>query len=114
MNGPMVSLLPREDTTILKLRGNSRADAARLLLEQLLESPISQNVAVDWEQAEHVDACMLQVLLALRNCLVQQGLSLSVTMDNPAVREYLRLAGLSEFFPVHSGPPPLFTEVADG
>ena len=106
MSEPLVSLHRGEDTTVLTLRGNSRADAARLLLEQLRQTEIMQPVVVDWEQAEHVDTCVLQVLLALQKQLALGGLSLGIARDNPAVREYLQLAGLSGNFPPSSAPAP--------
>jgi anti-anti-sigma regulatory factor len=40
------------------------------------------------------------VLLALEASLKQRGLSLMVKNDNPQVREYLKLSGLSDYFPL--------------
>jgi hypothetical protein len=57
-------------------------------------------VALDWENAEHVDGCVLQVLLALQLSLNRRGLRVCVARDNPKVRDYLRRAGLSAYFPL--------------
>jgi anti-anti-sigma regulatory factor len=84
------------------LRGNARGDAAGFLLEELLQSSANKNVLVDWERAERVDPCVLQVLLAFQKLLGNRGLSLRIARDNPAVREYLQQAGLSEDFPLSS------------
>jgi anti-anti-sigma regulatory factor len=102
MNKPVVSLLQGEEATILMLRGNARADAADLLLEQLLQSATNKDVLVDWESAEHVDPCVLQVLRSFQKLLGNRGFSLSVAKDNPAIREYLRLSGFADDFPLHT------------
>jgi anti-anti-sigma factor len=113
MSESMVSLLPGKDTTVLKLQGDCRVDAARLLLDQLLQSPANQNVVVDWEKAEHVDTCVLQVLLSLKRHLGQRGFSLSAVKDNPVIREYLQLAGLSGDLPLQSAESPTREEIVD-
>jgi anti-anti-sigma factor len=113
MSESMVAPLQGEEVTVLKLQGSCRADAARQLLEQILQLTMTQNVLVDWEQAEHVDTCVLQVLLTLQRHLGQRGFSLSVAKDNSAVREYLQLAGLSDALPLQSDPSPAREEAAD-
>jgi anti-anti-sigma factor len=113
MSEVMVAPLQGEEVTVLKLQGNCRADTARLLLEQILQLTMTQNVLVDWEQAEHVDTCVLQVLLALQKHLGQRGFSFSVAKDSPAVREYVQLAGLSDALPLQSDQSPCREEAAD-
>ena len=68
-----------------------------------MQARLVHAVAIEWDQAEHVDACVLQVLLAIRKLLKDRGLPLTVTKDNPKVREYLKWSGLSEYFPAQ--PP---------
>ena len=114
MNKPVVSLLPGESATVLMLRGSARADAAGLLLEQFLESATDKNVLVDWERAERVDPCVFQVLRAFQRLLGQRGFSLTVTKDNPAIREYLRLSGFSDDFPLDPAQSATSQEVIDG
>lgn len=109
MAEPGVSLLDEEGRTVLKIAGSARVETAVLLRESLAQRPPDREVAIDWSEAEHVDASVLQVLLALRRSLVERGLSFIVDKDNLKVREYLKLAGLSDCFPLRanlSGTPP--------
>jgi anti-anti-sigma regulatory factor len=58
---------------------------------------------------------MLQVLLGLQKSLRAAGFSLWIERDNPHIREYLRLSGLSEHFPVRSASPSISAhEVSNG
>lgn len=95
-----ISLLPSGDALTLKFVGRSRFEAAESLKSALLASRPKANVALDWENAEHVDGCVLQVLLALQLSLNRRGLRVCVARDNPKVRDYLRRAGLSAYFPL--------------
>jgi anti-anti-sigma factor len=100
-----VSVDERESVVRVKLTGKVRVDAAALLKEKLAGVEKSKDVVLDWQEAEHVDASVLQVLLALKGLIEATGLSVMVERDNPHVREYLRLAGLAEHFqplPIHS------------
>ncbi len=96
-------VIDKNDCIIVRLDGNARVETATLLKESLAQAQMTHNVAVEWDQAEHVDACVLQVLLALRKLLSERGLSLTVGKDNAKVRKYLKLSGLSEYFPAQSG-----------
>jgi anti-anti-sigma factor len=100
MAEPGISLLDEEGRTILKIEGSARVETAVLLKQKLAEVEIDHDVTLDWAEAEHVDASVLQVLLALRKSLAEDGLELVVNNDNPRVRVYLKLSGLSEYFPV--------------
>ncbi|MGA9528540.1 MAG: STAS domain-containing protein [Terriglobales bacterium] len=95
-----ISLLDEEGRMVVKIEGKARVETAVLLRQKLAESLITQEVAIDWAEAEHVDASVLQVLLALRKLLGERGLPLVVDKDNTKVREYLRLSGLTEYFPL--------------
>ena len=89
----------------LEIEGSARVEMAVLLKQKLEETKIAHEVAIDWEGAEHVDACVLQVLLALRQSLAERGVALMVEKDNAKVRGYLKLSGLSEYFPVRDPAP---------
>ena len=100
------SLHEHDGTMIVRLAAQARVDAAIVLHQRLLQTEVNLNVAVDWSQAEHVDASVLQVFLGLQKSLAQRGLSLTVSTDNPRVREYLEYSGLSDRFPVQSPQAP--------
>lgn len=92
-----VFLSRRDGVILVQLTGRAGVEAAAQLHEQLLQVNINQPIVVDWGQTEHIEACVLQVLLACRRGA--EGQSLSVESDNIRVREYLKLSGLSEHFP---------------
>jgi anti-anti-sigma factor len=102
---PGLSVFDEEGRMIVKIEGSARVETAVLLKQELSQAQIPHEVAVDWGDAEHVDACVLQVLLALGKFLTERGSSLIVDRDNPKVRQYLKLSGLSEYFPVRDHPP---------
>lgn len=77
----------------LDAAGRLRTEAERFLAG-------SGDVTLDWHAAEHVGAGAVQVLLALEAALMAQGRALRVASDNPDVRRFLTLAGLSGRFPV--------------
>jgi len=83
----------------LVLAGVIDLEAARQLAAQAkgLAGGV-RNVAIDWRQAEYVSAGALQVLLALGITFAGSGRRLQVGADNPAVRGFLELAGLSGHF----------------
>jgi anti-anti-sigma regulatory factor len=99
-----ISLFAEGNLTMLKIEGNARVETAALLKLRLTQTQIERDMAIDWGEAEHVDACVLQVLLALHRALAAEGLSLTVKKDNLKVRQYLHLSGLSEYFPVRRDP----------
>ena len=92
-------VIDQEGCTLIRLVGHARMETAVLLHESLAKAPFAHSVMIEWEEAEHVDACVLQVLLAVRKALSARGLALTVRKDNPKVREYLNLSGLAEYFP---------------
>ena len=104
MENETYSLNERQGTMIVKLAAKARVDAAIMLHHQLLQGNLQQHVAVDWSEADHVDASVLQVLLGLQRSLSERGFSLTVALDNERVREYLQYSGLSECFPVKPLP----------
>lgn len=96
-----IQLHASESHHLLMLSGPVGLEAARDLQaegKRLAVEP--KDVAIDWRQAEHVGASALQVLLALALALSGKGHKLYVADDNPAVRGFLELAGLSAHFPV--------------
>ena len=84
----------------VKLRGKGGVETALLLRDQLMSVRTPKDIALDWEESEHVDASLLQVLLAWKKEFAAKGRRLSVAADNPRVREYLRWSGLAEQFPL--------------
>jgi anti-anti-sigma factor len=109
MQEPVISSLERDGILILQLKGKARVEAAQLLQQQLAQIDSNRDLALDWEQAEHIDACVLQVLLAFRKSRSDRQFSLTVDRDNPHVREYLRMSGLSDYFPVRASQPSIPT-----
>jgi len=106
MEQPGNSLFDEEGRLIVKIEGSARVETAVLLKQNLAPAQITHGIAIDWDAAEHVDACVLQVLLALRQLLAERGLSFIVNKDNPKVRGFLKLSGMSEYFPVRDAPHP--------
>jgi len=90
----------RGSHTLLVLEGEIGLEAAADLRsegERLLAG--SGGVALDWHAATHVGAGAIQVLLALQAALGARGMALDVARDNPSVRRFLELAGVSGHFP---------------
>jgi anti-anti-sigma factor len=97
------SIEVREEDTrdLLVLAGQLDASAAvplRATAQRLAGQ--EKGVAIEWERAEHVGVSALQVLLALAAALEEKGKAVAVASDNPDVRGFLELAGLSARFPV--------------
>ncbi len=105
MPHPGFSLFDEDGRTVVKIEGNARVETAMLLKQSLAQTQTAHEVAIDWGEAEHVDASVLQVLLAFRKSLAERGSAFMVDRDNLKVREYLKLSGLSEYFPVRDRPP---------
>ncbi len=95
-----VSLQNRDSVLLVKLRGEAGVESAIALRERLLQAGNAKAITIDWSAAEHVETCVFQVLLAMRDSLSQQGGSLTVESDSPRVRGYLELSGLAGLFPV--------------
>lgn len=96
-------LIKLEDSgafAILHLTGAAGVELAEVVHQAALQAADSgKDVVLDWTRAEHVDACSLQLLVALRAALVERGHALRVAGSNPAVEKYLTLAGLADHFP---------------
>lgn len=89
----------RESDSLLKFTGRASVELAIELQRELLATDMNA-IAIDWEQSEHIEASVLQVLLA---CKLNKGCTereLRVERDNPSIREYLKRAGLTDFFSV--------------
>jgi len=87
------ALLVLEGQIDLEAAADLRVEAERLLAG-------SDAVAVDWRAAAHVCPGAVQVLLSLEAELSARSRALRVVRDNPDVRRFLELAGLSGRFPV--------------
>ena len=88
---------------VLALRGGFHIDLARELHRvacQLTET--GGGVFVDCSQAEHLDGCTLQVLLALKLALEQRGGWLRMRGESEEIRKYLGWAGLAAHFPIRA------------
>jgi anti-anti-sigma factor len=104
-----VSVLENDDCVVVRFEGRARVETA-VHLKQRLSQAVARDVAIDWAEAEHVDACVLQVMLALRKLLLERGRSFGVRRDNAKVRDYLKMSGLADYFPVRnqlSDPSPV-------
>jgi hypothetical protein len=94
-------VLPSDGATLVTLTRHAGVGVAAQLHDQLLSAEVSAPVQFDWSQAEHMEACVLLVLLACRYDDVARG-QLTIRGDNPDVRKYLELSGFSSFFPVNT------------
>lgn len=112
MGSPVVSLIEQDDAVVVRLAGHARMEDAMALHQLVAQANRTKRLAIDWHAAEFVDGCVLQVLLAAQRSLLQRGLSLTVDQDNAGVRQYLRLSGLSEYFPLQ--PASTTTEASEG
>lgn len=82
------------ERTELRLYGEVRIEHAAELHAQLSEAAgRSVPIRVDWSAAEHLDACVLQLLAALARRCVRTGLRLEFAEPGPALRHYLELSG---------------------
>lgn len=100
MDTPAVVIDDREKEIVVRLAGAARVEAAGRLRERFLQIGTPKNVALAWKDAEHVDASVLQVLLAVQKELSAGGRTLHVEEDNLTVRHYLQVSGLAGHFPV--------------
>ncbi len=92
-----VSISRTDGVIRVTLVGRAGVDLAGELRTKLSEIGPTESISIDWGKAEHVEASVLQVLLSLQR---SGGRSLCVRGDNEKVRQYLKLSGLSESFPV--------------
>lgn len=95
-----VELSRSTEKVAIRITGNAGMDEARELQRLLLAEPETLALTVDWSEAEHVESCVLQVLLAYRKQLVRAGQTISIVRDSVHVRGLLEVGGLSEYFPV--------------
>lgn len=78
----------------LRIYGEVRIEHAAELRAQLLElAQLSTPVRVDWSEAEHLDACILQLLAAFVRRSVRTGAALEFAPPGPALARYLALSG---------------------
>jgi len=88
-----------ESGGVLELRGGFHLDLARELHQTALQiADAGGAVVVDCRQVEHLDGCMVQVLLALKRALEQGGGSLGLRGASEEIRKYLGWAGLAGHF----------------
>ena len=96
------SVQDRDGIRCLTLSEKAGIEITASLRDALLATDLSRDVALNWAQAEHVHTSVIQVLLAWKQLLAEHGRSLTVACDNPQVRSFLQLSGLSEQFPSSS------------
>lgn len=100
VSSPVVQLRPSGTTCEIKLTGVVDVRAAADLQRELLAFGIpGGDVTLDWSEAERVDLSAIQLLLAFRTAPLSAGRAFWVSGDKPSIREYLRIAGLSDHFP---------------
>ena len=86
-------------TCVLRLSGSFHLELAQPLHQAALEAADhSGNVLVDCSQAQHLDGCTLQILLALQAAMQGAGRSFGFTGANEQVRKDLTWAGLTGHF----------------
>jgi len=100
MGTPTLVIEDRENGIEVRLTGSARVEAANRLRERFLQIGTLKNITLAWKDAEHVDASVLQVLLAVQKELSAGGRTLHVEEDNLTVRHYLQVSGLAGHFPV--------------
>lgn len=93
---PSVSVSNNETATVLRLRGSFQLELARPLYEAALQVAASGgNAVVDCRAAVHLDACAVQVLLALKIALERAGGRLRLSGASDEVCKYLQWAGVA-------------------
>jgi anti-anti-sigma regulatory factor len=89
-NAPL-STMPRS----FSLKGGlGIADASRLHASLVALLDEGGDVTVACDEAEHVDASVLQILLALKEALRQEGRTLQFAGLPPAMESFWRLTGV--------------------
>ena len=92
-----ISLSHEERCDVLVLGGDMEPEAAGRLREELVRlGGGPRSVEIDWSGAEYMPPQAVQVLLAFRAALGSSGLELRIRHDNPRVRSFLEVAGLSD------------------
>jgi anti-anti-sigma regulatory factor len=102
LNGamPLVRLRTSGATCVIEFTCVVDVQAAGELQREMLAFGITGgDVTLDWSKAERVDLSVIQLLLAFRAAPLSAGRAFWVSGDNPNIREYLRIAGLSCHFP---------------
>ena len=96
----MSRIVERKNHWELQLTGELDFYQASILHQNLLSVlDSSKDVVVNWNHTERIDACVLQLLLALRQGVVERGRKFRSTPWPPAVEASLELANCTEFFP---------------
>lgn len=109
-SGPVVSTPPAggECIQISQDKAHTRVTLAGALdltavetlhatLTDLVDS--GKDVIIDCVNAEHVSCAALQVILGAEAALAEKQHRLRIEGESPAIRDYLRLAGLEERLP---------------
>lgn len=94
-----VQVVTEGSDCVLILHGTFRLDGVRQLYEAAIRSAaISSSLIVDCSEAEQLDGCALQVLLALKREVEGAGGSLRLRGAGEPVRKHFRWAGLAAHF----------------
>src|SRR5579864_3871343 len=97
---PPFSVFTQGSEQVLVLQGTLTLEHIRCLHETAMRlSRDAASVVVDCAAAEHLDACTLQIFLALKTELERGGHAFRIARENAEVRRYLELAGLATHFP---------------
>lgn len=108
MDDERLCITEEEARHVIRLTGSTTLDLAeRLHQEALRLAGTGKGVAVDLSQSEHVDACTLQVLVALRAELARQGRGLEVAVGCDPLPAWVELSGLRSLLLPGSGAPPV-------
>jgi anti-anti-sigma regulatory factor len=88
------------DGVVIALRGEVRVDCVQGLHAALCAlASRAVRVRIDWSGAEHVDACVLQTLLAFVRSRSEAGVPPEHCAAPRALQDYLRLGGFAAGFP---------------
>ena len=101
MNVPPLEFAPTASRLDVRLSGEVRIEHVAELCARLRElCAHAAPVRIDWSAAEHLDACVLQLLVTFARGRVAAGLGVEYTPPGPELRRYLELSG----FHAHLGP----------
>jgi anti-anti-sigma regulatory factor len=101
VNASPLEFAPTPSRLEVRLSGEVRIEHVAELCARLRElCTHAAPVRIDWSAAEHLDACVLQLLVAFARGRVGAGLGVEYTTAGPELRRYLELSG----FHAHLGP----------